>query len=383
MRGLKLFILLFLFTACVNGYRHGTIEVAVAEGIIIQPGLGDVTAVHDFEIVPVRRGNMVRNVNLPVTGHFVVHHRLSFSSSGGEFTNIIQSPVFTKVSEGDILGTQFFSERLSESYELERDRLEFEIEVFETRIQNERRLHQTNIAAARNTLQNAAPEYREIARLNLEKLQLQLNRFNNSANEERENLNARMERISTITTNLYAPFDGILTFVSTAPRNIRAGHVYFAIACESYFEFRVDSLMEVIRFGNIFPMAWDCPKSGERMSIYAIVVSDALVIPRGDILRQYSLQPLDPVSFNEKLLSLNMTVFDLLEANLRLEVSEVLIYDALILHERAIRTELEAEYVVIYDSGRFLKRYITTGFRFITDVQILMGVEYGQKVVMP
>ena len=386
MRGLKLFVLLLLFTACVNGYRHGTIEFAVAEGTIIQPGLGD-AAVRGFEIVPVRKDNIVLITDFfSVTGEFVVQHRLSFSTSGGEFTNIIQSPAFTRVSEGDILATQFFSERLSKSYEIERARLELEIEVFETRIQDELRLHQTNIAEARRTLQNAAPEQRERARLSLERLQLQFDRFNNSVNEQRENLNARMERLSPITNNLYAPFDGVLTFVSTAPRSVRAGHVYFTMACESTFEFRVNAPIEGVRFGNIFPMAWNW--GDERMSAYVIVVSDAMIVGGG--VRPHSLQPLDPDSFNEKLLSLEppMTIFDLLgaEADLRLEISDLIVYDALLLPERAIRTEPGAEYVIVYSDGQFLKRYITTGIRFLIGemkVQILMGVEYGQEVVMP
>ena len=385
MRGLKLFLLLLLFTACANGYRHGTIEAAVSEGTIAQPGLGSNATAVSFDTVPVRRENIERDMELPVAGGFIIQQHLSFTSSGGEFTNIIQSPVGTRVSEGDILATQFFSERLSEAYEIERRRLEFEISLFETRIRNERRMRQDNIAAARYEFENAAPEYQEAARLRLNRLQLQFTRFNNSANEQRENFDERMERLSPITNYLYAPFDGILISVTNAPQgsSVTAGHVLFTIAYEPSFEFRVNSLPGVVRFGNIFTITWTHPDGYEYISFCAIVVSDALLAPVGGNIRQYSLQPLDHESFNEKLLEFNMTAFDLLGPELRLEIRESLIYDALILPARAIRPEAGAEYVVIYDDGRLLKRYVTTGFRFAAYAQVIMGVEYGQGVVMP
>ena len=380
----KIFILLLFFTACVNGYRHGTIEVAVAEGTIAQPG-GGVVAAHSFETVPVRRDNIQRIVDLSVTGGFIIQQPLSFVTSGGEFTNIIDSPVGTRVSEGDILATQFFSERLSEAYEIERRRLEFEISLFETRIRGERTWHQENIATARYELEHAEEQYQEAARLRLDRLQLHFNRFNNNTIAQRENFNERMERLSPITNNLYAPFDGILISVTNIPdgSSISAGQVFFTIACESSFEFRVNSLPEVLCFGNIFTMRWDCPTYEYYMSFDAIVVSDALLIHDGSTIRQYSVQPLDHEYFNNKLLSFDMTAFDLLGPTLRLEVREVMIANTLILPIRAIRPEAGAEYVIIYDNGRLLKRYITSGFRFFAYAQILMGVEYGQEVVMP
>ena len=364
MRGLS-FILLLLFTACTSEYI--TVDDAIADGTIAQSG-GVVATISSFDTVQVQKQNIERNMELSITGGFVIQRQLSFEQSGGEFTNIIQSPAGTRVKEGDILATQFFSERESESYEIERRRLEFEINLFETRIRNERRLHQENIANARN----------ESNELYLNKLQLQFNRFNNNTNEQRANLNERMENLSPITNNLYAPFDGILTQVSNAQQgsSISAGHVYFTIADESSFEFRVNSLPEVVRFGNIFTI------NSDYISFDAIVVSDSM-LDIGNSIRQYSLQPVDIESFNNKLAELNITAFDLLDANLRLEISEVLIVDALILPNRAIRQEVDAQYVIIHDNERFLKRYITTGFTFSTYTQILMGVEDGQVVVMP
>jgi hypothetical protein len=77
------------------------------------------------------------------------------------------------------------------------------------------------------------------------------------------------------------------------------------------------------------------------------------------------------------------TALDLAETSFRLTTYLPLATNAIIAPRSAIHPEDGRYFVFVYENGNLLKRYVTLGVRFGDEVQILYGLEPGQKVMLP
>jgi len=362
--------------ACSAVQTTNSVSNAVAEGIIAPFQSEDLVHDLNLDLEEVRRGDLERIIDLPVFASFNVTRSLVFEQSGGLYSGPLAGPVGTQVQAGDLLGEQSFE--MTEAMEIARYRLVFQIEQFETQYENERRDRMHEIREARTALSNAEANYRDMMRLQLRRLELQLDQFLHEVQLRRTNFQEQLEEIDNLTEQIYAPFDGILTSIRDAEYGTIVAPMtsFFTIAKEDSIMFHVSTLADILRFGNTVMI------TGDNLAFEAVVVSDSLVTGQTQLMR-YSLLPADQDAFYEMLTNNGLELIDLFRTSLSLIVSEVLVHDTLIVPLRAIRQENRAEYVLIYNDGRIMKRYITRGFQVQSYAQILMGVEEGQWVIMP
>ena len=361
-----------LFSACGAEAARADIFDAIGQGILVPPGENHGEETTQFILVPVIRGDMVREVDLQVAPHFAVTRSLSFERYGGVYMGSLVSGVGARVEAGDVLAVQEFTP--TEPQEINLHQINFQLEQFEARFNRERTARNQELRDARA---NAGPQ--GVERLIVNRLQLQFDRFIQSGEETRANYNRRIYDLGLHDDEIIAPFGGIITHISDFNHGHTVTHdnFFFVLADESSFEFVIQALPEVVRLGNILTI------QGYDFEFDAVVTSDALAIVDTPQLLRFSLQPTDPAAFYEMLADMGMSPFDLIGTLLRTEISETLIHNTLLLPTTAIRQEDRAEYVIIYDNGSLRKRYISRGLEFRSYVQILMGVEEGQMVVMP
>ena len=369
-------IAIIVLSACDADRSGADLSAVIAEGILVPPDFE--AAAGSFlepQLVTVTRGDFTRSVNTPVTVEFAMSHNLSFEHSGGWY----RGPMVgyrAMVEAGDVLAAKYFY--ISELMVVERYRLILEIEQFEAGYTAQRTERLQTIRETRTAMNAAAGNEREALRLQLRRLEVQLEQFTANAQETRQNYQEQLEDMYRYTERIYAPFDGIIVW-SMLIRDITqvtAGVPVLAIAEADTLVFHVTSMADIIRHGNILTIR------AEDISFDAVVVADTLVGGRTQFIR-FTLQPLDIEALFTTLENLGLTLLDLSDMEPVVEINEVLIHNALKLPADAIRQEDLVEYVLIYNEGRIMKRFVSTGFALHNYVQVLMGVEEGQMVVMP
>ena len=387
-KSLVVLVLLFL-ASCRSVSLEQDIDAAIDAGLLLplreyRPATGSETVQLDLELVEVRRGPIYIDIEIPaeITGPVVLP--LRFEESGGVFYMPVRRFAGTFVSEGTVLAEQTFSGL--ELLELEHRRLVFEITQHDERFTAERAALRDQIAEYRRNI-NSADETTgeneiELMRLRLSRLELQMERLLHTNEQTRQGLNDRRLEMETrlYGERIYAPFDGILTFVQPAydGSTVSSGLVYFTIADVRHFEFTAMVIPGMVNYGNIHTMTG----LNGRLSFDVQVVSDPFVLGDRPQSMYKNLRLVDETAFFSSLEDLDLSLTDLIDTQLRLIVNEVLIHDTLILPDGAIHRENAAEYVLIYEDGVLSRRFVTTGYEYRNQVQVLMGVYEGQKVVM-
>ena len=378
--GLAIVFILAL-SACGLGPSADDIEAAIREGVIasFDEDGNTITSDSGFSYVTVHRGTMERNVNLQVNAMFADVRRLYFDVGGGLFMGPLIEYAGTRVQEGDALARQEFPYYLHEPVEIARTRLEFQIEQFEARVENERRDRAREINIARAELNAADGEERAIMRLRIRRLELLQERLQHESERIRQEYHERLEDMYLQGEHIYAPFDGVITMITgtRVESIVDTNTVFFLLADEDSLVFVVETTTEVLRHGNVLTV------SSDYFEFDAKVVTDALASGHRSDTMFFAMLPADPEAMARAMDEQGLTPFDLTSMMFTATVSEVLVHDALLLPVRAVRQEDRAEYVIIYNEGRFMKRYVSRGLLALPYVQILMGVEEGQRVVLP
>lgn len=360
-------------------------DAAVADGVIVPPGRvteGATAARITYSLAEVRRDSLVRSGELSVSAEFSKIHLVRFEHYGGLYSGAINVSVGSRVVAGDLLARQVFQDNVTEPMGINYHRLVFERELFEERFSSEYTRRSLEIEDYLRAAMFADESELEILLLRLDILELQFERFMLASERTRRDLRVRMDEIETILNGeeLLSPASGVVT--SIAARNegfvVPNGYMFFAIADENYVRFAVQGLTEVVRFGNTFTIRG--PRDG--FEFEARVVVDPFAPGAPQAIRVFYLMPADGEAFETMLESLGLSLYELVGMNFSLVFHETLVSNALILSADAVRQEDLAEYVLIYEDGRLLKRYITRGLQFQNYVQVLMGVEEGQRVAL-
>ena len=379
MLGLVLVLVVFL-AACGAVNDTEDVSAAVSAGLLVPPG-NAATRSRNMNIVTVQRGDIVRQVSLHVSVTFPVLHNIAFEQYGGNYSGNLGGQTGTRLNGGELLAEQRFD--VTETQEITRDRLFREIELFERQLLQDSVRRTAEIEDARRNIEFAPASEHGILLLRLSRMELAFDVFLGDAEETRRGFKQRLEEIESLmqTERLYAPFGGILVQLGNPLINsvVQRNQNFFMIADDSFVQFTVVSVPEVIRFGNVFTIEED--ETG--LSFEARVVSDPLVTGKHADIMTFVLAPTDEAAFFDKLAHTGFTTLDLVaHGSFRMTATDTLAHDTLILPAQAIRSEGNLEYVYVYEGGQMLKRYITRGLQFQNDVQILIGLEEGQQVVV-
>ena len=360
-----LLILLLCFLVGCNAVfiEDDIVDEAIRQGIIT-PIAEHATREIQWDVI--RIGSIEQHLSYHVMPFFPERRSLGFSGYGGEFSGAYVS-VNDRVSAGDLLAELFTT---SEALEIERDRLVLRYNQ-----------HQARFETENQTLG------REIARssgLHREQLEHQLQQLIFYSNNYSEYLLGRINNINCylVGEQIHAPFDGIITYVSRleAGDYIHSpGQAIFEIACDSILHFSVTGSTTVIRHGDTFYIR---QQSGN-LEIYVQVISDPLASRARASEMQFILAAVCQDSMDEILDDAELTLLDLASIPFGLSTSIPLAVDAVLASRDAIHEEDDRNFVFIYEGGNLLKRYVTLGVQFGNDVQILAGLEPGQKVMLP
>jgi multidrug efflux pump subunit AcrA (membrane-fusion protein) len=384
-------LLVFLLSACGGGFVSQSLEDAVANRIIVPTGLqldsGD--GEDEIQTVPLARGDLYRVATFRGTVRPLVSHHLYFERDDGVFSGgLVELNQF--VQAGDLLARQYFYnlDQTADFVTLYRhqDRMdEFEAQ-FAERYAN-RIIQMENI---RTEIAFADSLEAAILALRLEILELQMEQFLTESTQQRHTLHQRLEELERRVQpeHLYAPVDGLIVFrwsanygVSTRPTSPSVPRqLIYRVIEEHELQFNFSAPFIIFRYGTVFTVSM----RDNTLIFEATVKSDNLapVTGRHPPAPLVTLVPLDAEGFAAQLEALGLSMFDLLDESFFVHVHENLVRDALILPVEALRAEDRVSYVVIYEDGQRMKRYVTRGVETDDFVQILTGIEEGQRVVL-
>lgn len=403
-RKLLLGLLLTLFFAgCSNFVENNTpLSVLAEEGELVIFDLDENDAIQ-LELTEVFVSDLVQQREIPVTVTFPnivpVAFEATINQSFGITPHIWEygryyGPIFFEgqgIQEGDFIGELFFE--VPTSLALERDALFLEIEEFERGFAREQNRRLAEINDLQREAANASYDTMEIAYLRLRQRQLEHTVFLNTQNDRREGFQDRLYRLEAPIQGerLYAPFSGMIYFVNwgvTAQHtNLFRERIFWqggarnvvTILDTSDVRFTVYTPAYVMRFGDrliVYLM-------GGEVYFNMHVVTDPLtqqVMRTG--LFDFELAPVCMDEFFSTLEYHDMAVHDLRHGFWRAQPVLHLAFGATVVHQNAIAQEGPRDYVLLYENGSLSKRYVLLGQSLGTYVQILTGLEPGQKVVL-
>ena len=380
-------IFVLLLSACSGYAIEEDVAAAISAGIIVPTGLREIEQQHI--LVEVRRENMTRELNFALTAEFPIRQNITIVSDGiGPVITLdtIQYSPRTHIFTGDWLASLYVESSVLD--EVARDRIVLQLEEFENQNAADIAARIIQIENAREALASANETEWEILTLQLQRMELQLERFLQDSNRTRQGLQERLENamVPILPEHTYAPFDGIIVTnnVMSIHADPRRWTWNFAIADDSLIYFRLSAPPDVVRHGNVFTVRAVHDSLDGYLFTEMKVVTDHFVNSGFEPSINFMLRPLDEVAFVELLAEHYLTPFDVVNSMIfRITTYDVLAYNALVLPVRAIRTEDRREYVLIYEDGNVLRRFISRGLQHSNYVQILMGLEEGQKVVLP
>ena len=343
------FIFLLLILASCSTSETMNFETAVNEGIII-----DYYKPNEFEwdYSQVYIGDITQNFEFPLWTHFRLIQGLPFSRMGDYETEIFFE-VGQYVQKGDLLATRYFDD---EYLEIERRRLLLAIEQFEHHFSVERARLRNNIQSAESNLYTRIHE-----------TELEIFLFNSSYT--RADYNKRLEEIVLI-EHIYAPFDAVVHYIDPDKN-------YIVLLDDSDIYFEIVAPVGVIRHGDILTAH---AYSGT-LNFNIQAVSDPLATGETGI-RTFRLIPTDKEELIDILADFGHNIMDMLDIPFLVSTVLPIAESAVIIPSQALRTENQNYFVQIYENGRLHKRFINIGARFGDRVQVLFGLEYGQKVVI-
>jgi hypothetical protein len=357
-----------------------TVEEAIDSGIIVP--IADRGA-RQIEWEYIREGNLEQHFIFPVTTFFPERRILTFERHSGVFSGVYAS-IGDRVTSGVLLAEQLFAQ---EALEIERDRIQLQYEQFNNRFAQEYQWRTRELEETQFALDSHENESNELLLLKLAQQELHFEQFIFENNNRRQYFRRQLSRIDEDLKGeqIFAPFDGVIIYTS----EIEAGETIelfrgtarpiAEIINDDIVHFTVSAPPTVIRFGDIFTLS----DTDDNLFFDVKVISDPLASGTVADNMVFRLAAVCEITFKETLAEAGLTNLDLRDISFRLSASIPLAMDAVLVNHNAIHPEDTRNFVFVYEDGNLLKRYVTLGIRFGSDVQILFGPEPGQKVMLP
>jgi len=391
---------LFFFAACTTGEQSNfTLADAESAGLIMsQAQFEDAVEDGSFEIVQAELQDITAVSTFVAPIVFPTEQFLYFQAREGALNVYVE--MGQRVRQGDLLARLTFEmdARLELDYFAARQRLE----QFEEGYAAEHSRRTAEIAAARENMadldEDTDEDTRRQAYLQLQLLELGLQRHIFNSNSTRSTLQSQAAALSELTTGeeIVAPFDGIVTFVVSPPHNLGIGPPIVAIADDSIFFFQITSneRYNIIRHGDIL----DLRVAGmqEVDGVYqpllefdARVVTESWASGMRDEFT-YWLVPVDMDSFNQGVQLIETDglpgIHNLIGSIIRTNIEAIHVQNSLVLPTSAVRfEEPRHHYVFVYNDGRPSRRFVQVGIQVGARsgaTQIISGLEAGTQVVI-
>ena len=365
------FAFLIFFTGCQSTSTSGDVLAAAASGLIVPPGATEIRGWQP-NMVEVQRRNIERSVTVPVTPHLPLIYTLNATTSGSPSTFwITNAAPGTFVEEGELLVQKLFEGNLFD--EIAREMLLMEIQTFDSNFNESRRNRERQVEDLRNSLSGAEGSDYVLLNLQLRHSEMQLERFIFDNRRTRQGLQERLDDLTRPfePIRVYAPFDGII-LSNTGATNQNFHNWIINIADHTNLSFSAVSTSDILRHGVVYPVSV-YQLEDFLFYIYMKVVSDHFANSRAAAVVDFTLRPLIDIDISD---IVNATSF-------RIYTNDVLVYNALVLPNHAIRPENRLEYVLLYENGNFIRRYVSRGLQFGGSSQILIGLSEGMVVVLP
>jgi len=383
------FVLPFLFAAC--GGNVGALTSAErlhhleSEGILSMTYAMDVDAAQDFRLYTAHIKDIMDVAETNARVSFPVFEELAFERTDGDFNEMLVTGG-QRVQAGDVLATlDFDTEALQISY----NHALFQLNMFEEVFREQNTYFQTTIATMRERANYAAEQDWEQYAIELARLEFSHAKFLFDSDIYRQRYAESVQEIRDVFASgvIVAPFDGVVTNVrSILQGNSVRGRV-MTIVDTSYIRFVTSSASpHLFRFGNILTASAtiDTEYGPETIYIDLRVVQDIFVTGSVAGRANFILAPLDIDYLRDTLHQFDRTFVDLYGITFTVNSSTQFATQAIVVSRRALGLDAweRDNFVLLYENGNISRRYVAVGGVYGSEVQILSGLDAGQKVVL-
>jgi hypothetical protein len=405
--------LLFLLTACAGTAADDDsviLETLTREGVLAPFNIEE-THAFEFELVQVERGDLIVNWGAQVLINFPHTYHMNFEAeqTNGEwhwldpiaFEHGLYSGTTLRVgdfvSEGDFIAELTFN--MPESLAISRQAHFFERSLFETNFRDEQNRRLIEIENLRAELEISPDTGWEITALRLERALLAYDRFMISSTRRMEDFDRQLEELERPIQNerLYAPVDGRVVQVTqrTQPGLLREvpqitgsggrgttrdfGRRIVTIMDSTQGVFTVQAELHALRFGDVIQLT----DQAESFTFDMRVATDPMTqnIRREGNNHTFRLLPVCEDAMYAALAEAELSLYDLTTQQLRARSTVPVGINVVIVPRRAVIEENNRHFVMLYDDGEMIKRYVDIGPTVGGVIQILAGLEPGQWVV--
>jgi len=376
----RLFAILavLLLTACGAAAADDVedqLSALEAQGILNPTHIGDPQGAN-FTLYEAQVGVIAQDVALQASLYFPVVRQLYFARTNGYFSGVFVQ-MGDRVQAGDVLAELHFD---NEALEIEREIAATNLRLFETRVREDEENRRHAIEAARFALERADEDDWVQQTLDLQRLEIRLAEFLQQTAQQRQhyiNTIAQLdERIAPV--QVIAPFAGVVTFTNQmlAGTYIRGWPRLVTVVDDSIIRFSMQAGLSIVRFGDVFPL--QLPNGGE---LDVRVISDPLLTGRAGQTASFTLLPTDEAAVWDFVNDMGyyphaMTHFTFTAVPHIIRASGHVVIDSRAVHSG------DDDFVYIYYEGQLSKRYITTGAQLGNQVEILSGIDAGERVVI-
>jgi len=367
-------------SACTTATTH-TLQNAEATGLIMPLdalAAGDENLSH--QTARVELNDIIVTANFTSSIVFPIQQDLEFDATEGELLILIEEG--SRVAAGDAIARLAFG--MDTRLELEFFSANQQLVQSHTDFAAEQARRQAEIAAAPS------------GSLEQQLLQTQLARFELSSQTAINNLEYAVANLENrlLGEVIYAPFDGVITFIAHPNHNIRWNPVIATIIDDSRFYFQItigDATQALGRYNNIGHGDILALRSTARHTVGGIeqpmldfeaqVVSDSWASGLRSNFT-YLLTPADKQGFLDDVAAVGIELHHLTDLAIMAHVYIVHAYNAPTLPSDAVRLEEPLNYVFVYNNGRLSRRYVQVGARAGGLSEILSGIDIGTEVVI-
>jgi len=377
---------LFIFSACAAQQDTG-LAFAIEQGLILpQEELAGGTLSPHSRIIEPQPQDLITQIDRDVQVHFPTGRVLSFIEARGSLDLHVTEGQF--VREGDMLaqliaGTNFDAE-LAHFEAIQR------LQNFDTNFATERERQLAEIANARADGQSA---------LQIQRLEAASELFSFRNQAGRDALAAEVAALAAVLDGeiMYAPFDGVITYITNAFTPLAPLEITIVEYEPIFFLLSAPATggraahFDLLRNGDIVTINTIETDNDEIpiLSLDARVVTDTWASGARSGFG-YGLVPVDLDGLMDDLRALNPNthpLHTLFNTAFRTDIQVFHAIDTIVLPEGAIRDEqpnilTTNSYVFVYDNGVVGRRYVQTGARAGGQVQVIYGIEAGERVVV-
>jgi|GEM_PF-3808339 len=388
MSGKLLFVLsLLLLAACRVEFVSDDVNQAIADGVIMPAGTEYHVMRH--ETVFVQHGDIQREVSLRAHANTPIIQSIHMVSDGSIYSG---APVVPAFELGDVIHAGDVIARLPREGgtldAVDRDRRLLALDQFDETHRMNLETRNIQILDAQTALSGSNTQNLTINALTLERLELEFQRYVRQAAHTRDGLINRLNDANALFEyeEIVAPISGVIieNQVTVMQGNSALWNWRFTIANTDILFFEVDAMAEVIRHGDVHTITGTHPDLDLVFLFDVYVANDNFTNTGMMPTHRFILRPMDDSIFDQMIYDSGLEKFDFFSNGVfTLIARDVLASDVMVLPLRAVRQERNRNYVMLYENGQMLMRFINVGVSHAGTVQVLAGLSDGQLVIFP